>query len=172
MKLNILVLLILFFLIGGCALLLSGSELCTIGDTNQGVFFDYGSADGYTYVSIESKTFRPSDQHVKKLIVDNEEGFFLVYEQGAVHCDNNEEIKINPKARCKGHKIINSYIMERYTVKNGYEDWGKGRVSEKDWKDVSDLHHSFSIKPEYHFENCRYHYFGGLIMFLDMISRI
>ena len=173
MKSTIMILLILFCLIGGCVLLLSGSELCTKGDTNQGVFLDFGSAIDYTYAVINSRPgFRPSDKYVKKLIVDNAEGFLLVYEQGAVHCDNSEEMEKNPKTRCKGHKIINSYIVKRYTVKNGYEEWGKGKISEEDWKDVSDLHHSFSIKPDYHYENCRYHFFGDIIMFLKMVSRI
>ena len=134
---------------------------------------DFGHAIDYTYAAVERyPSFQPSDEYVKKLIVDNAEGFLLVYEQGAVHCDNEEEIKRNPKTRCKGHKIVNSYIMKRYTEKNGYEEWGKGKISEEDWRDVSDLHHSFSIKPDYHYENCRHHFFGSLFMFLEMVSRI
>ena len=151
----------------------SGSMLCTKGDTKQGLFFEFGSALDYDYVAIDSYPgFRAGDQYVKKLIVDNVDGFLLVYEQGAVHCDNNEEIKRNPTARCKGHKIVNSYIMKRYTEKNGYEEWGKGKISEEDWKDVSNLYHTFSVQPDYHYENCRYHYFGALLMFLKMTSRI
>ena len=165
-------LLVIFLGVGGCALL-SGSTLCTKGNTKQGLFLDYGSAFDYTYVTIQgSPNFRPSDKYVKKMIVDNADGFLLIYDQGVVRCDNVEEMKKNPRARCKGHKVVKKYIMKRYTHKIGYEEWSSGQISEEDWKNVSDLYHSFHKKPDYHYENCRYHFFGGITMFLDMISNI
>lgn len=146
--------------------------LCTKGDTNQGLFFNYGSTLGIDHIDIGSEpTHKRSDSWVKNIIVETE-GFLLVTGQHTVHCDNFKEMKKNVYAPCKGHKLVERYTIRRYTEKKGYEEWQHDSISEKEWRDVGDLYHSFSKKPDYHYENCRYKIFGKLIQLLQIMKRV
>ena len=146
--------------------------LCSKGKTKQGLFFDFGSAFGRGYVDIEHyPTFHPGASFVKKLIVKSS-GFLLVNSQGTVHCGNREEMRKNPRLRCKGHKIVDIYTVRRYRDKSGYEEWGGSRVPEKEWRAAASLSHKFSVPPDYHYENCRYKIFGGLHRIIQIIFRI
>ena len=167
---NKLLIFLLPFCLWGC-----GSTLCTKGDTKQGLFFDFGSEWGRDYVNIgRYPTFHSGASFVKKIIVDRWEGFLLVSSQNTVHCDNKEEMdrlaKQGKFIACKGHKIVENYTIHRYRDDKGYEEWSY--VSKSEWENIKSLHHVFSKKPDYFYENCRHHFFGGLIQLLRMIISI
>ena len=147
----------------GCA-----SFLCTKGDSNQGLYFDYDPV--FKTVDIAAyPTFHLKDSWVKKLIV-KEEGFLLVYGQNTVHCDNREEMRKNINLACKGHKIVENYTIIRYTDKTGYEEWSY--ALKKDWESINSLGHIFLKKADYHYKNCRYQLFAGIKRLLQIIKRI
>ena len=150
-----------------------GSTLCTKGKTKQGLFLDFGSEFGRSYVNLAGyPTFHSGKTGgTEKLIVDPYEGFLLVYSQGTVHCDNMDELKKGKRVKCKNHRIVDMYKVHRYTDERGYEEWGKGVIPESEWRGATQLNHQFSKKPEYHYENCRWHFFGGLFQLLEFISR-
>ena len=154
------------FYLCGC-----GSLLCTKANTNQGLLFHYGSFYGIDRVDIGSEpTHKQSDKWVKTLIV-KEEGFLLITGQNMLHCDNEEEIKKNAHIPCKGHKVVESYQIRRYTNNTGYEEWSYDSIPKKEWSRVKNLYHSFSKKPDYHYENCRYKAFGQIYQILQIIQR-
>ena len=158
----------IFFLMGFVSFVGCGSMLCSKGDSNQGLYFDYDSifqtVDIGTYPTAHLKA-----SWVKKLIV-KEKGFLLVYGQKTVHCDNHEEMKKNVQLPCEGHKLVENHTIIRYTDDTGYEEWNY--VPEEDWKDIQSLNHVFQKKPNYHYENCRYQLFAGFIRLIQMIKRI
>ena len=156
--------LILFIgFLSGC-----GSLLCTQGDTNQGLMFDFDPV--LKTVDIGAyPTFHKNASFVKKLIVDWD-GFLLVSSQKTVHCDNREEMKKNTSLACEGHKLVENYTIRRYTDSRGYEEWPYMPKSE--WQGITSLNHSFSKAPAYHYKNCRTALFGGLFMLLEIINRV
>ena len=169
MKIFIFILLILPFL--GC-----GSMLCTKGNTKQGLFFEFDSIFGKGYVDIGAEPTATTDSSwVKNLIIKNE-GFLLVTSQKSVHCDNKEQMDREAKKgnmiRCQNHRLVENYLIRRYTDETGYEEWGYNKIPEKEWRGIKDLRHSFSKKPDYHYENCRYHLLGGLYQILQIIDRV
>ncbi len=145
-----------------------GSMLCSKGDTNQGVFFDFDpvlqSVDIGAY-----PTFHSKDSWVKKLIV-KPEGFLLVSSQKTVHCDNHEEMKKNIHLVCKGHKLVEVYTIFRYIDKTGYQEWSYASLQE--WENITDLYHKFSKKPQYHYQKCRYKFFGFLYQLWQIIKKV
>ena len=159
---------ILFFLpLAGC-----GSMLCTKGDSNQGLFFDFGSLLGHPYVEIGgSPSFNLNESYVKKLFVDSR-GFLLVSSYKTVHCDNREEMRKDISSSCRGHRIIEKYRVRRYRKQYGYEEWESNDIPEVEWKTITDIDDSFSKKPTYHYENCRYSLFGGFYQLIQAIRRI
>ena len=170
MKLFFFILVLMPFL--GC-----GAMLCTKGETKQGLFFNFGSDFGRGYVDIAHyPTFHEGQSFVKKLIVDDWEGFLLVSSQKSVHCDNKEEMDKAAKTgrfiKCEGHKIVEGYKVRRYTDNTGYEEWEKEQIPKQEWQSARSLNHVFSKKPVYHYENCRYHFFGKLIQILQIIDRV
>ena len=153
----------LSFSLWGC-----GSLLCSKGKTRQGVFFDFDPV--FQTVDIGAyPTFHSKAKWVKKFIV-KQEGFLLVYGQKTVHCDNREEMKKNVHLPCEGHKLVENHTLIRYTDDTGYEEWSY--VPEKEWKDIKRLDHAFQKKPNYHYENCRFKFFGSLAQILQIIKRI
>ena len=148
------------------------SILCTKGDSKQGLFFKFGSEFGQDYVDIGAyPTFHTGASFVKKLIV-KEKGFLLVSSQGTVHCDNREEMRQGKQVACKGHKIVDVYTVRQYRETEGYKEWEGSKIPEKEWRAVSSLNHSFSVPPDYHYENCRHKSFGSWYQILQTISRI
>ena len=142
--------------------------LCSKGDTNQGILFDYDPL--FQTVDIGPyPTAHIRDSWVKKLIV-REAGFLLVYGQKSVHCDNYEEMKKNYHTPCEGHKLVENYTIIRYHDNTGYEEWSY--APKEDWQNVENIEHVFEKKPDYHYENCRFQLFGGLIKLIQMIIRI
>ena len=169
MKIFIFIFLVLPFL--GCS-----SMLCTKGDTKQGLFFEFDSILGKGYVDIGAEPTATSDASwVKNLIVKNE-GFLLVTSQKSVRCDNKEQMDREAKKgnmiRCQNHRLVENYLIRRYTDDIGYEEWGYNKIPEKEWRGIKNLKHSFSKKPDYHYENCRYHFLGGLYQILQIIDRV
>ena len=150
------------------SLLGCGATLCTKGKSKQGLFFDFDPVlktvdiGGYP-------TFTSKADFVKKLIV-KWDGFLLVYSQKTVHCDNLAEIKKNPTLACKGHKLMDNYYVLRYTGDTGYEEWSY--MPQREWKDIKELSHSFNKKPDYHYTNCRYKFFGALYMLWQIIKGV
>ena len=166
----------LVFLLLGVSLLGCGSMLCTKGDTKQGLFFEFDSLLGKSYVDIGSEpTVVSGSSWVKKLIV-KDEGFLLVTSQKSVHCDNVEEMnqaaKRGKMVGCEGHRLVEKYKICRYRDNSGYEEWGYDEISEKEWKSIESLNHSFSKKPDYHYENCRYHFLGKIYQIFQTINRV
>ena len=153
-----------------------GAMLCTKGDTKQGLFFDFDSAWGKSYVDIGSEpTAVSGSSWVKNLIVDHD-GFLLVTSQKSVHCDNVEEMnrlaKQGKSIGCKGHRLVERYLIRRYVDERGYEEWGYDKILKKEWQGIDSLRYSFSKKPDYHYENCRWHFLGGLYKLFQVMDRI
>ena len=157
---------LLFLFLCGC-----GSTLCTKGNTNQGVFFNSGSAFGIHHIDIGGEpTAKKTDSWVKVIIVEPE-GFLLVTGQKMVHCDNWKERKKDISLLCTGNKVVEKYKIRRYIKAGGYEEWTYDTIPAKEWKDISGLYYSFSKKPDYHYKNCRFSMFGKLRQLLQMIRR-
>ena len=155
-----------FLFLCGC-----GSVLCTKGETNQGLYFNYGSTIGIDHIDIGSEpTHKRTDSWVKIIIVERE-GFLLVTSQGMVHCDNMEEMRKDVSLSCKGHKIVKKHKIRRYIKGGGYEEWSYDSIPEKEWKEVTGLYHPFSKKPDYHYKNCRNSIFGQFIQLLQTMKR-
>ena len=169
MKISIFILLVLPFL--GC-----GSMLCTKGDTKQGLFFEFDSMLGKNYVDIGAEPTATSDSSWVKILMVEYDGFLLVTSQKSVHCDNKEQMDQEAKKGkiigCQGHRLVENYLIRRYTDEKGYEEWGYNNIPEKEWRGIKNLKHSFSKKPDYHYENCRYHIFGSLYQILQIIDRV
>lgn len=158
------------------SLLGCGTMLCTKGNTKQGLFFEFDSMLGKGYVDIGAEpTAVSGSSWVKKIIIEDE-GFLLVTSQKSVHCDNVEQMNQAAKqgqiVGCQGHRLVENYLIRRYIDDKGYEEWGNGKIPEKEWRNITDLRHSFSQKPDYHYENCRYHFLGGLYQLLQIIGRV
>ena len=144
--------------------------LCTKGNSNQGLFFDFDpwlkTVDIGAY-----PTYHAGASWVKKIIVKRN-GFLTVSAQGTVHCDNAEEMKKNIYVHCKGHKVVQRHTIRRYRDNKGYEEWETEAISKKEWSQIADLDHKFSKPPLYHYKNCRYKLFGGLYQIWQTIKRI
>lgn len=161
----------LSFFLSGCI-----SVLCTRGDSHQAVLFDFGTELGISYVDMGGyPTFLLKDDYVHKLIVDGDKGFLLVWSQKTASCKNDKEMrearkqnKKIPKCDWKPHE---NYKIMRYQEEKGYEEWSSGQIDKREWE-LAGIGHSFSQKPDYHYENCRYKLFGGLLMFLQTVDKI
>lgn len=160
---------LLSFFLAGC-----GSMLCTKGDTKQGVLFNFSTIPG-DHVDIGwHPTYVLRDDWVKKLIVDEFDGFFVVTAQSTFHCDSWDKIKIEDRnmSNCKGRRFVDKHTVRRYLRKRGYEEWGSETMPKEEWQNVKNIHHSFSTKPDYFYENCRYHLLGGVYKFLQIIEKV
>ena len=83
-----------------------------------------------------------------------------------------KELKKGLASGCVGHRIIEKYMVRRYRKQYGYEEWESNAISESEWKTITDIDDTFSKKPAYHYENCRYSLFGGFYQFIQTIRRI
>ena len=155
--------------------------LCSKGDTNQGLFFDFDLFP-QPYVDIgASPTMFEGGIHVKHIIV-KEEGFLVVtWRQVVTQCTpekENQEAFHTLVKPCKRYlegrvfKTVEKYIIRRYIEGKGYEEWKPGTIPKKEWKSITKLNHIFSKPPTYHYENCRWTIFGGWQMLRQIISRI
>ena len=166
----------LIFIFLSLPLIGCGSILCTKGETKQGLFFEFGSMLGKSYVDIGAEPTAVSDSSWVKNLIIEDEGFLLVSSQKSVHCDNKEQMDQEAKKGnligCQGHRLVENYLIRRYTDARGYEEWGYNKIPEQEWKGIKNLNHSFSTKPDYHYENCRYHFLGGLYQILQIIDRV
>lgn len=162
-------------LLGGC-----GAMLCTKGETRQGVIFDFWSMMGRGYLDLSHyPTFHSGpDGGAAKLIVEGGglgeegEGFLLVMPQGRVHCDNMDELRAGKRVRCKGHRVVDTHRVHRYTRERGYEEWATDAVPEEEWRKAAGVDHAFPQKPEFHYENCRYDSFAGVVQLFQTVVRI
>ena len=174
------------FFLCGC-----GSMLCTKGKTKQGIFFNFypefktvNIGHYPTFAAPEpsalgllvggKKRAPPADRdpYMKKMFV-KKNGFLIIHQQRRFHCDNMEEVQKGLPVQCKGHKFVNDgFHIRQYTDKSGYKEWTSLALSESEMANVKNAHHAFVSLPDYHYENCRYKMFGGLVQWLQIIFSI
>ena len=174
------------FFLGGC-----GAMLCSKGKTKQGIFFnfypEFKTVNIGTYPTFAApepsalgllvggkKRAPPAsrDPYMKKMFV-KKNGFLIIHQQRSFHCDNMEEVQKGLPVACQGHRFVNDgYQIRQYTKKSGYKEWNSLDLSKSQLTEVKNFHHIFAHSPDYHYENCRYKIFGGLIQWLQIISSL